>query len=94
MEHSITHQDVIDAYDMQGGKCYWFGVDLRPDLKGIRHPLAPSLDRLDPTAGYVKGNVVISSYFANMGRGPCPAEEFGRVLRQVSAAYAELTKGV
>ena len=54
-------------YEKQKGKCYWFGVDLIPS-KNKKHPQQPSLDRLDNKLGYVKGNVVLSCYSANIGR--------------------------
>lgn len=54
-------------FELQNGKCYWFGVELTPSpIK--KNPNQPSLDRLDNKKGYIKGNVVLSCYSANIGR--------------------------
>jgi hypothetical protein len=54
-------------FKKQEGKCFWFGVTLIPsNVK--KHPQQPSLERLDNTLGYIKGNVVLSCYSANIGR--------------------------
>lgn len=44
-----------------------------------RHAMKPSLDRIRPELGYVAGNVVWATNFANRARGDMPFEEF-RVL--------------
>jgi hypothetical protein len=58
---------INELFEKQNGKCYWFGVDLIP-TEQKKHPQQPSLDRLDTTKGYIKGNVVLSCYSANIGR--------------------------
>jgi hypothetical protein len=42
---------------------------------------SPSLDRIDNTKGYVKGNVVVVSLRANAIKNDAPVEELGRVYR-------------
>ena len=53
-------------FKKQKGKCFWFGVDLIPS-ENKKHPQQPSLDRLNNKLGYIKGNVVLSCYSANIG---------------------------
>lgn len=67
LEFSITVDDVKDLYKNQSGRCYWFGVGLEPSLIP-RHPFQPSIDRLDNNKGYVKSNIVLCCYVANIGR--------------------------
>lgn len=44
------------------------------------HNNSPSLDRIEPTKGYVKGNVVVISYRANSLRRDASVQELERVL--------------
>ena len=44
---------------------YFFGTT---GDRGLSHPARPSLDRIDPTKGYTKDNVRITSWLINMVR--------------------------
>jgi hypothetical protein len=66
-EHTLTVDDINEMYENQNGLCYWFKIPLIPSEKK-KNPQQPSLDRLDPNKGYIKGNVVLSCYSANIGR--------------------------
>jgi hypothetical protein len=66
-EIDIDCEYIDYLFDKQGGKCYWFGVDLIPSTEK-KHPQQPSLDRINNKLGYIKGNIVLSSYSANIGR--------------------------
>lgn len=84
MGHDITLEYLWDQWVKQDGKCYWLGVAMEePSELSTRHPLMPSLDRIDSTKGYIKGNVVFSTYFANMAKSNCPPDEFVRCLNVV-----------
>lgn len=66
-------------------RCPVFGVEFVYGVKG--HPNSPSLDRIIPTLGYVKGNVAVISRRANMIKHNASAVELERVaawLREVS----------
>lgn len=47
---------------------------------------SPSLDRLDPSKGYVKGNVCVMSYRANMLKNNATAAELERIARWMRGA--------
>ena len=49
-------------------------------------PNSPSFDRIDPTKGYVKGNVIIVSNKANVIKSNATVEE----LERVSSFYRQL----
>ena len=54
-------------FKKQNGLCYWFNIPLVPS-NHKKHPQQPSLDRLDRNKGYIKDNVVLCCYSANIGR--------------------------
>jgi hypothetical protein len=67
IEHTLTINDINEMLKKQNGLCYWFKIPLIPSNKH-KHPQQPSLDRLDRNKGYVKDNVVLTCYSANIGR--------------------------
>lgn len=75
MQFSITVADILELYNKQNGRCYWTGVTLVPSRK-VKYPLQPSLDRLDINEGYVKSNIVLCCFVANMGRNTNSELEF------------------
>lgn len=89
LEHSITAEHLKYLWHIQEGKCYWLGIKLGDSSTlSNRHPSKPSLDRIDPSKGYIKGNVVLSSSFANMGRSECTESEFREFLHDTKLADA------
>jgi hypothetical protein len=69
--------------------CPVLGVKLDYSGKeGGRSEFAPSFDRLDPTLGYVRGNVVIMSWRANRLKNDGTAEEH-RALADFLDSYHE-----
>lgn len=65
----------------QEGKCFWTGVELKFSTSSVRHPLCPSIDRLESAKGYVKGNVVWTTLFINRARGDISGKEFLNIMR-------------
>lgn len=83
----ITPADLEEIWNKQGGKCYWFDIDLdlallykdHPDWMP-KHPLAPSIDKIDIDGDYSKDNVVICTRFANFGRNVCDFDRFHEIV--------------
>ena len=83
LEVNLTIQDIKDIYIKQNGLCYWFNIPLIPsDIK--KHPQQPSLDRLDRNRGYVKDNVVLCCYSANIGRNENDVETWIDFLKKLN----------
>jgi hypothetical protein len=84
----VTPEDIKEIWYKQDGKCYWFGVDL--DLGLLyndhsdwmpKHPLAPSIDKINIDGDYSKDNIVITTRFANFGRNVCDFDRFGEIAK-------------
>ncbi|WP_325341637.1 hypothetical protein [Xylophilus sp.] len=65
--------------------CPVLGIPLQP-AQGRAGPASPSLDRLNPLRGYVRGNVVVVSWRANALKKDATAAE----LRRIAAFYTQL----
>ena len=83
----ITEQDLIEIWNKQDQLCYWFKIPLDFNLlfsnyPGYfpKHPLAPSVDRIDDNKDYTKDNIVICCRFANFGRNVYPFKEFHDII--------------
>jgi hypothetical protein len=58
------------------------------DKRGVQTPDdSPSVDRIDPNGGYVKGNVVVVSYRANLIKTNASVDE----LCKIADYYRKLT---
>lgn len=68
VECDIDGEHVLEVFNSQNGLCYWLGVLMKPPIDPYK-PAQPSIDRLDDSKGYVRGNIVISCRAANLGRG-------------------------
>lgn len=58
--------DVVRAFDAQHGRCAISGLSF--EWSRDRSPRCPSLDRILPERGYVRGNVQVVLYAINIGK--------------------------
>jgi hypothetical protein len=73
LEFNLEPEDfIIPEY------CPIFGVKLERGGKGY-HENSPSVDRLDPNLGYVKGNISIISFRANRIKADANPEELRKI---------------
>jgi len=68
--------------------CPVLGIPLSRGTKGF-HESSPSLDRIIPEKGYVKGNVIVVSFKANRMKQNATVEELGKLY----FFYKNLEKG-
>lgn len=87
LEHAITRDDLHAVWERQNGRCYWTGVEMEP-TEVNRHPLKPSLDRIDPARGYTPDNIVLACLMVNLGRSNCGPDDFMAALDKIWAARA------
>ena len=74
MEFNICSDRVVQMLQAQDFKCALSGIRFtleKPDTSS-RKPFAPSIDRIDPSVGYVHGNIRIVCAIVN-----CAVSDFG-----------------
>jgi hypothetical protein len=84
LEFNITIEDIVIP-----DKCPLLGIVLESHIgTGAKcgHLNSPTLDRKDPTIGYVKGNVWVISKMANQAKNSCTFEQFEKLYRNWKAA--------
>ncbi len=74
---SIRHLE--ELWDQQGGRCFYTGIKLTH--ASDRASTAISIDRMDPSGGYVKGNVVLASWGANQMKAQFTCEQLADYCR-------------
>lgn len=60
LEFSITPEYIRSLFEASGGKCQLTGIPFDFDKSYVpyeRRPYVPSIDRINPSAGYTEGNV-------------------------------------
>ena len=80
----ITIDDLKDLWKIQKGKCYWLGIDMSLEDLFIPHsPFSVSVDRLNSDRGYHRNNIVLTTRFANRGRGSYDDTNFDERLHSL-----------
>jgi hypothetical protein len=87
LEFDLDASFLIELDTKQSGRCFWLGVPLQPSAEA-RNPLQPSVDRLDPSRGYTRDNVVLACQFANMGRSAMSADRFREFIASLAVHFA------
>jgi hypothetical protein len=85
----LEPQDIKDKLNLAGSKCPVLGVDMEISKLGSKNnDLTPSIDRIDPKKGYVKGNIIVVSMRANRIKTDATVDE----IRKVANFYDKLLK--
>ena len=71
--------------------CSKWGIELDWGMNGMRYN-SPSLDRIDPTKGYIPGNVRLVCQSYNMAKLNCPPDEWDVIEKQIARTILGMTK--
>lgn len=64
----IDREYLLELYNLQSGKCYYSNIPLhvvKEESESVHDQYKMTLDCIDPSLGYVRGNVVWCSYCVN-----------------------------
>jgi hypothetical protein len=93
-ESDLSTDYLVELWEKQMGLCYYTGVPMVFAKVGIPLPNSTSLDKLDPSIGYKRGNVVWACYQVNTSKGHRSEREFydfcKLVLERSEERYCEL----
>ncbi len=73
-----------ELWDNQKGLCYWSGMPMEY-VRGMNsNPKSVSVDRLDCSLGYIPGNIVLTCFWANMGRGRTHKDKWIEFMKELN----------
>jgi hypothetical protein len=63
----IDEKYLLDLYNKQTGKCYYSGISMEINIpQNGEYKFTLSLDKINPSLGYTKGNVVLCCWIVNV----------------------------
>jgi hypothetical protein len=87
----ISAIDLENKWHEQDGKCHWTGMEM--DLGLLfndhedhypMHPLAPSVDKVNPEGNYEYDNIVLCVRMMNLGRSTYSFDKFYEVMKKIT----------
>ena len=87
LEIDIDAEYLQELYEKSNGYCPYhlaIGIYKKVDINLVfesYNMLSPSVDRIDSTKGYIRGNVVITHRITNLGKNKTSFNEFINQLR-------------
>ena len=80
--HNVTLEDLVEKWNEQNGLCVYSKVELiHPTLGPNSHIFTASVDRIDSSLGYIKGNIQFISIAMNHMKGDMSNEEMFKLLK-------------
>ena len=83
-------QDLKQQWEKQKGKCIYSGIDLELSKhnKIVKNPItSASLDRIDSSKGYIKGNIQFVSRSINYMKGEMNHKETIHLCKLIANFY-------
>lgn len=93
-EVNINEEDLKAIWEKQGGKCAYTGIDLQLPI-GNKKPdyrYQASLDRIDSSKGYVKGNIQFVATPINFMKSTMSDDDFRRYLNNIAVSVLSHNK--
>jgi hypothetical protein len=86
IEFDLTKEFLIELWESQNGACYYTNLPMKNSMKtnGFQSWDSPSLDRIDPNFGYIKGNIVWCLFSINSFKQSLTIEEFEKQIRSIN----------
>ena len=81
---------ILNIHNLQNGKCIITGITLTTDRTNGRNPNNLSIDRIDNSRGYIKGNIQLICDWANMAKSYLSMEKFKEFI---NTSYNHLSNG-
>ena len=79
---NISEDYLKELYDKQYGKCFWSNIKMDFNTVGLNKLNTISVDRINSKIGYIKGNIVLTCKFMNLGRGETNYNDFIEFLEK------------
>lgn len=79
----IDNSDIDRQWELQGGRCALTGNSLSTNYSATKHTIA-SLDRIDSSLGYIKGNIQFISGMLNICKNTLHDDDFITLCRKVA----------
>lgn len=87
-DFNLTPDDLVELFDKQRGLCAYSGIPLQ--LEYVVHRSSNvSVDRIDSSGGYTKGNVQLVCRWINFAKGATPHREFLEQLRTLYVNFPQ-----
>jgi len=85
LEYDLDYEYLLTLWNNQKGICYYTGLEMKNDMKQKKYQAwnSPSLDKLNPSKGYTKGNVVWCISSVNSFKQSLTEEQFLEMLKQI-----------
>jgi hypothetical protein len=90
LNFDLTHDYLVELWEFNLASCAVTGrlFDLEPSNVGLVNKNAPSIDRIEPKKGYVKGNVRIIVYMLNCAIGEYGLDELRNLAKDLNSGVA------
>lgn len=93
LDFDITPEYLMELYTNQNGLCYYSGMKMEIAIKGnINNYNTLSIDRIDSSKGYVKGNIVLCCDCVNTMKMKLTTNEFLTICKNVVNHFGNLTQ--
>jgi len=89
IDFDLDSDYLIDLWEKQNGRCFYSNIEMNNSMKqdGFQSWNGPSLDRVDPKLGYVKGNVVWCIFGINSFKQSLDLKSFENAIKSIDWWY-------